>query len=167
MATPANSTVLQNIYYERKVGTAKPCYICHRPTTTVLATLKTEDFLYTCDVHLSDPASPIAPPPQASTPSAEDIRKVVADYNAREAKKKQSSTKADETEKGTKEAKPDAPSPASSVPTSTPPPRPTHKKYALHGKMFDIRKQELRRREQGVKAREVGRGLPQVPRGSF
>ncbi|ODO08290.1 hypothetical protein L198_00013 [Cryptococcus wingfieldii CBS 7118] len=159
MAAPANSAVLQNIYYERKVGTAKSCYICHRPTTTVLATLKTEDFLYTCEVHLSDPASPIAPPPQLSAPSAEDIRKVVADYNARESKKKEASGKPDEKEKDPKDAKSPspAPSPAPSVPTSTPPAQPTHKKFALHGKMFEIRKQEMRRREQGVKASEVGR----------
>ncbi|ODN72677.1 hypothetical protein L202_08116 [Cryptococcus amylolentus CBS 6039] len=167
MAAPANSAVLQNIYYERKVGTAKSCYICHRPTTTVLATLKTEDFLYTCEVHLSDPgfASPIAPPPQLSAPSAEDIRKVVADYHARDSRKKEASAKPDEKEKDPKDAKSPspAPSPAPTVPTSTPPAQPTHRKFALHGKMFEIRKQEMRRREQGVKAREVGRGLPQSP----
>lgn len=38
----------------QKVGTPRSCYICRRETTTVLATLKTEDFLYTCEVHLTD-----------------------------------------------------------------------------------------------------------------
>lgn len=39
----------------QKTATARPCYVCNRPTQTVLATIKTEDFLYTCDSHLSDP----------------------------------------------------------------------------------------------------------------
>jgi len=38
----------------QKVATAKPCYICKRPTETVLSTIKTEDFLYTCESHLGD-----------------------------------------------------------------------------------------------------------------
>ena len=38
----------------QKVATAKPCYICKRPTETVLSTIKTEDFLYTCESHLTD-----------------------------------------------------------------------------------------------------------------
>lgn len=74
---------LQNVYYERvspgrdtrmlppstistqprpvaqtdrqKIGTERPCYVCNRPTTTVLATIKAEDFIYTCESHLSDP----------------------------------------------------------------------------------------------------------------
>ncbi len=46
---------LQNVYYERKAGTARPCFVCRAGTTTVLATAGTQDFLYTCDKHLSDP----------------------------------------------------------------------------------------------------------------
>lgn len=46
------------IQKKKKVATEKPCYICHRPTVTVLATLKMEDWLYTCDGHLSDPYVP-------------------------------------------------------------------------------------------------------------
>ena len=43
----------------------------------------------------------------------------------------------------------------------------THRKFALHRQIFDMRKNEIKRREQSVKAREVGRGLPQVPKGMF
>ena len=35
-------------------GTAKGCFVCCRPTTTVLATVDTVDFLYTCNGHLND-----------------------------------------------------------------------------------------------------------------
>lgn len=44
-----------NLYYKRAVATARPCYICYKPTTTVLATIQTIDFIYVCDSHLSDP----------------------------------------------------------------------------------------------------------------
>jgi hypothetical protein len=46
----------------QKVATAKPCYICRRPTRTVLATLKTDDFVYTCDAHLTDTSAFPHPP---------------------------------------------------------------------------------------------------------
>ncbi|ORX39579.1 VPS4-associated protein 1 [Kockovaella imperatae] len=189
MASSSTSTPLQNIYYERKVATARPCYICKRPTETVLATLKTEDFLYTCDGHLSDPgfASPIAPPPSNSGPSPEDIRKVIADYHAREAKKASPTEKdAKESPQGSKNdtegkdksksVNPGAEkSPAHSVdlsnmsnlPVSTASPPSTHRKYALHRQIFDMRRAEIKRKEQGVKAKEVSKGLPQVPRGAF
>lgn len=36
------------------VGTPRACYICYKPTTTVLATANTVDFIYACDTHLSD-----------------------------------------------------------------------------------------------------------------
>jgi hypothetical protein len=44
---------------------------------------------------------------------------------------------------------------------------PSHRKFALHRQIYDMRKNEIKRKEQGVKAREVGKGLPQVPRGGF
>lgn len=46
---------LQNIYYERKAATAKACFVCRTPSTTVLATVDTKDFIYTCEKHLNDP----------------------------------------------------------------------------------------------------------------
>ncbi|AFR97261.2 hypothetical protein C343_05406 [Cryptococcus neoformans C23] len=187
MASPAlqKPTItgpLQNIYYERKVATEKPCYICHRPTVTVLATLKMEDWLYTCDGHLSDPGfASLIPPTTASPtpvrPSSEDIRKVVAEYKAREAEKSKSAGGKDKggeggskvQDKGKDKGKESPKSPASPAPASTPTPTPTptHRKFALHRAIFDMRRNELKRREMGVKAREVGKGLPQVPRTGF
>ncbi|KGB76690.2 hypothetical protein CNBG_2528 [Cryptococcus deuterogattii R265] len=180
---PTTPGPLQNVYYERKVATEKPCYICHRPTTTVLTTLKMEDWLYTCDGHLSDPgfASLIPPPTPASStptkPSAEDIRKVVTEYQARESAKSKSAAERDkedgsgykDQDKKKEKDKESPKSPASPTPASTPTPAPTptHRKFALHRAIFDMRRNELKRREMGVKAREVGRGLPQVPRTGF
>ncbi len=39
----------------KAVGTAKACYVCFKPTTTVLATINTTDFVYVCNNHLTDP----------------------------------------------------------------------------------------------------------------
>lgn len=111
-------------------------------------------------------------PPTQSGPSPEDIKKVIADYHVREAKKAEAAKeqgKEDEKEKeGSKDAKdqkvveiPSSPS----IPVTSPPA--SHRKFALHRQIFDMRKSELRRRDQGNKAREVGKGLPQVPRGMF
>nr|XP_019043116.1 hypothetical protein I302_08827 [Kwoniella bestiolae CBS 10118]OCF22046.1 hypothetical protein I302_08827 [Kwoniella bestiolae CBS 10118] len=175
----ASSSNLQNIYYERKTGTARPCYICNRPTTTVLATIKTEDYLYTCEGHLTDSgfASPIPTPASTSGPSADDIKKVIADYHQREARKNTKDDKdkdkdkdkkddkdkdkdKDEQEKEEKKEKPSSgPSPSTpSIPTSSTPQPPTHRKFQLHRHIFEMRKNELRRKEQGNKAKEVSRG---------
>ncbi|KAG5726396.1 hypothetical protein E4T56_gene3919, partial [Termitomyces sp. T112] len=43
-----------NVYYKRTTATAKGCYVCYKPTTTVLATVGATDFVYTCPVHLTD-----------------------------------------------------------------------------------------------------------------
>ncbi|OCF44735.1 hypothetical protein I317_01425 [Kwoniella heveanensis CBS 569] len=175
------SAQLQNIYYERKTGTPRPCYICNRPTQTVLSTLKTEDFLYTCDGHLTDPASPIAPSAAATTgPTADDIKKVISDYHSREARKANKDKDKDQSKDGDGEkdrdkdgAKKNLGSPSTStpstptVPVASTPPVPTHKKFALHRHIFEMRKTELRRKEQGAKAKEVSKGMPQVPRTSF
>ncbi|WVR04923.1 hypothetical protein IAU60_001935 [Kwoniella sp. DSM 27419] len=174
------AATLQNVYYERKTGTPRPCYICHRPTQTVLATLTTDDFVYTCEGHLSDPASPIAPViPPVATPSPEDIKRVVSEYQAREARKKGKeddkgggSKKGGSEDGGSKEGKGSAspaPTPTPTAAATSPPSAaaPTHKKYQLHRHIFEMRRAEQRKKEQGVKAREVSRGLPQVPRTGF
>ncbi|OCF55062.1 hypothetical protein L486_07172 [Kwoniella mangroviensis CBS 10435] len=174
----ASSSQLQNIYYERKTGTPRPCYICNRPTTTVLATLKTEDFLYSCDGHLTDSASPIPTPASTPGPSADDIKKVIADYHQREARKSDKGDKDKDKDKGKDEQEkekgndvkvvdsPKSPS-TPSIPTSSTPQNPTHRKFQLHRHIFEMRKNELRRKEQGNKAKEVSKGLPQVPRTAF
>ncbi|KAF7589140.1 hypothetical protein BBP40_004710 [Aspergillus hancockii] len=47
---------LQNIYHLRRVAdtAAKSCYICHKPSSSVLITSDNKDFFYTCPVHLKD-----------------------------------------------------------------------------------------------------------------
>ncbi|WRT66825.1 uncharacterized protein IL334_003788 [Kwoniella shivajii] len=180
----ATSSNLQNVYYERKTGTPKSCYICRKPTTTVLATLKIEDFLYTCEGHLTDPASPISPPAATSGPSADDIKKVISDYQSREARKfskieekdkDKDQEKKDEKgeidkikEKDKDQDKPKSPEASTpSIPTASTPVSPTHRKFALHRHIFEMRKNDIRKREQGIKAKEVSKGLPQVPRTAF
>ncbi|KAK4683779.1 hypothetical protein P7C73_g6447, partial [Tremellales sp. Uapishka_1] len=172
MSSPGHP--LQNIYYERKTGSARPCYICRRPTQTVLSTLKTEDFVYTCDGHLTDPGFatliPIPVPAQSPGPSSEDIRKVVSDYEARKTKATADGNKNKDEKSDKEKEKPAKPAPipvpvASPVPALAP--TPSHRKFALHRSIFDMRKAEIRRREQGVKAKEVSKGLPQVPRTAF
>ena len=115
----------------------------------------------------ADPsASPIAPPPTPSGPSEDEIKKVISDYHAKEAKKKDS---AGEDKKGGKEEEKEKEkeggrkaSPPLSIPgippAGSPGPAAGHKKYALHRQIFDMRRAEIKRKEQGVKAREVGRG---------
>ncbi|KAF2692246.1 DUF1742-domain-containing protein [Lentithecium fluviatile CBS 122367] len=47
---------LQNTWHHRKVseGSGKACWICYKPTTSVLITPDSKDFFYTCVGHLSD-----------------------------------------------------------------------------------------------------------------
>ncbi|BEJ00097.1 hypothetical protein CcaverHIS631_0411390 [Cutaneotrichosporon cavernicola] len=187
--------MFQNVYYERKVGTSQPCYVCRRPTTTVLATLKTEDFLYTCQGHLTDVATLIAAP---SGPSADDIRKVVDEYRARETRRTETKAEKDDKddkdkdkEKKEKESggllsylpslpgfgheekessspkSPRSPAPVTPVNVPSSPAPPAHRKFALHRAIFSSRQGELARKAQTARAKEVSKTLPQAPRGSF
>ncbi|KAK3216259.1 hypothetical protein GRF29_8g2753962 [Pseudopithomyces chartarum] len=47
---------LKNIWHHRKVadGSAKACWICYKPSTSVLITPDNKDFFYICIGHLSD-----------------------------------------------------------------------------------------------------------------
>lgn len=95
---------------------------------------------------------------------------MVAEYKAREAEKSKSAGGKDkggeggskDQDKGKDRGKESPKSPASPAPASTPTPTPTptHRKFALHRAIFDMRRNELKRREMGVKAREVGKGKP-------
>ncbi|KAL1666774.1 VPS4-associated protein 1 [Schizophyllum commune] len=97
-----------NVYYKRAVATAKGCYVCYKPTTTVLATINTTDFLYTCPAHLTDPnfATQIQSTPSASkgAVSAEEIARVKAEYEEKQKRKQQKDGKAKEGEKPTSES---------------------------------------------------------------
>lgn len=133
-----------------------------------------------------------APPPG---PTQEDIRKVVSEYQAREARRTAAQAKKDD-EKDDKDkekkgllgsalemgsklisgspsedgAKSPASAPGTPAGDMTGVPSSnvtTHNKYALHRHIFDARRNDLRRKEMNKKAKETAQGLPQVPRGSF
>ncbi len=103
--------------------------------------------------------------PATASPSPAEIAKVVEEHKAREARKAEKAKaesvdkdkdkdKDKESVKDTKDA-----SPAPSTPAAnTTPAGPSHRKYELHRSIFTMRQRELRQREQGVKAREVGKG---------
>ncbi|KAE8150159.1 VPS4-associated protein 1 [Aspergillus avenaceus] len=47
---------LQNVYHLRRVAdtAARSCYICHKPSSSVLITPDNKDHFYVCPVHLKD-----------------------------------------------------------------------------------------------------------------
>lgn len=47
---------LQNVWHLRRVAdtAARACYICHKPSSSVLITPDNKDFFYVCPVHLKD-----------------------------------------------------------------------------------------------------------------
>ncbi|KAJ7873277.1 DUF1742-domain-containing protein [Mycena olivaceomarginata] len=176
-----------NLYYKRTAGTPKPCYICYKDTTTVLATINTVDFLYTCVVHLSDPG--FASPKPAL--SQEDIGKVVAEWEDRQKRKKEKE-KADKEKAEKEKAEKDKDSKATDkdskdkdkakdkagndstdslkVPGSLSPKSPstaTHERYTLHRDMFSLRQGEHRKRRQAAQAKELAPRLPGAPRGTL
>ena len=166
------------------MGTPRACYICNKPTTTVLATINTVDFVYTCDSHLTDTgfASRVGdsatPPPAKPDVSADEIAKVKEEYEERQ-KRKQKKDKEKDKEKGDeKDAKgkgkddskdkKDAKK-ATSPPASTPSPAPTvttgiHQRYTLHRDIFALRLAEHRRRRQSAQAQALAPRLPGAPR---
>jgi len=112
-------------------------------------------------------ASQINPPPVVTGPTPEDIRKVVAEHQAKESRKsKNTDTEKDKDkdkdkdkkkeDKESPKPKPTSPALVPAIPTS--PPVASHRKFALHRQVFDMRKAEIKRREQGVKAKEVSKG---------
>ena len=115
-------------------------------------------------------SSLVTPPPVvAPGPSPEDVRKVIADYQARESKKAESTKSSsdtkdkDDNEKTKESSTPPPPTPVPvPVPTpaaiASPQPTSTHRKFALHRSIFEMRKSELKRREQAGKAKEVSKG---------
>ncbi|KZT12880.1 DUF1742-domain-containing protein [Laetiporus sulphureus 93-53] len=181
-----------NLYYKRAVATARPCYVCHKPTTTVLATIQTVDFIYVCDTHLSDPgfASQVADASDGlggsgakAGLSPEEIAKVKREWEERQKKKqekekeKEKGTDKDgkagqDTDEGEKKGKEGSKSPTSvpgslssgSTTPSTPAVKPSHQRYTLHRDIFAMRLAEHRKRKQAAQARELAPRLPGAPR---
>ncbi|KAJ7774217.1 VPS4-associated protein 1 [Mycena maculata] len=171
-----------NLYYKRTAGTPRPCFVCYKPTTTVLATIGTVDFLYACPTHLTDPgfASPFVDPEAAGkpAPSQEDIGKVIADWEDRQKRKKEKEDKQKaEKEKEDKEkadakddkgkAKEDSLKVPGSLFPSPKPSTPTHERFTLHRDMFAMRQGEHRKRRQTAQAKDLAPRLPGAPRGTF
>ncbi|KAL7413035.1 AAA-ATPase Vps4-associated protein 1-domain-containing protein [Mrakia frigida] len=157
-----------NRYYQRTAGTARPCFICFRESTTVLSTFNTTDFLYVCPGHLLDRGfatlltPPSAPPsPASSGPSKEEIAKVIADYERKKSKGKDK----DEDKKDKKEEPASAPFLTPSVPAAPPPP--SHPVYELHRDYWALRQSEMKKRDNLVKAKAVSKDLPRVPASAF
>ncbi|EIN10374.1 DUF1742-domain-containing protein [Punctularia strigosozonata HHB-11173 SS5] len=178
-----------NCYYKRTAGTSKPCYVCYRPTTTVLSTANTVDWVYTCDGHLKDPgfASPLddgaVTPAQKAGLSAEEIAQVTKEWEERQKRKQQKAKEKEKEDKGDdkkdddtdkdKNEKPKerdsskssasaSPKPPGSAATS-PSPTPSHAKYALHRDVFAMRQHEHRKRRQAAQAKELAPRLPSAP----
>jgi len=169
-----------NLYYKRTTGTPKACYVCYKPSTTVLATLNTTDFFYTCDTHLTDPGFATIVKSEndgKSTLSAEEIAKVKKEWEEAqkrkeekeaETKKKAEEAKDTKSTEGETSSKPTK-KPVSVPGTWTPPPpaSPTHQKYILHRDMFSLRQSEHRRRRQAAQAKSLAPRLPGAPRGDL
>ncbi|CAE6522947.1 unnamed protein product [Rhizoctonia solani] len=153
------SAPFANLYYKRAVATPRTCYICSKPTTTVLSTQPVVDFIYTCDTHLSDTGFVTLQAPSASpTPSAsaEEIARIKSEWEAKQKKKQEQAgndkkdgedKKDDEKKDGDKDKvvslKPASPAPVASGSTT-----PKHDKYALHRQFYTMRLTDHRRRRQ-------------------
>lgn len=159
--------------------------MCFRPTTTVLATLNTTDFLYTCDGHLTDRgfATLIEPPPEASTAAAsetkkvsdEEIRRIREEWEERQkrAKEKEKAAAGNGDDNQSKDPatktpppKPHPPPPSPiPVPGSSTPTKLTHQRYVLHRDVWSMRLTEHKKKRQATAVKEVAPRLPMTPRG--
>ncbi|KAH6915176.1 VPS4-associated protein 1 [Coprinopsis sp. MPI-PUGE-AT-0042] len=163
-----------NIYYKRAVATAKSCYVCYRPTTTVLATINTVDFLYACPGHLTDSnfATRIADETSKPAVPPKEIEKIKKEWEEKQKKKAEKAQAADKEEKkkedGKTEESPKEPakSPSSSTVSTPGAAKAGHEKYSLHRDFYAMRQQEHKKRRQAAQAKELAPRLPGVPIGS-
>jgi hypothetical protein len=176
-----SSPSLQSDSPVETTATPKACFVCYKPTNTVLATINTVDFLYTCPIHLTDPnfASPLGDSgdglgggSRKMGLSAEEIAKVKEEWEERqkqklEKEKAKQKEKMDEKEKtGEKEKKDNVKETESRTLTPTPP-LPTHQRFTLHRDFFAMRLSEHRKRRQMVQVKELAPRLPGAPRGGL
>lgn len=165
-----------NLYYKRTTATAKACYICYKPTTAVLATIDTSDFLYTCATHLSDHgfATRVLEPESEHKIgiSIEEIAKLREEWEEKQRRKKEKAEKDKTVDEGEKKENDGKSEKSSKVPGSLPTsgslsPRPTHEKYILHRDIFALRVSEHRRRRQTSQAKDLAPRLPGAPSSSL
>lgn len=163
------------VYLKQTTATAKQCFICYRPTTTVLATINAVDFLYTCDGHLKDRgfASKIDLPSGSGEEkpkvNEEEIRRVKEEWEEKQRLKEKAKDedKDKDKDKASKEASskskstPPAPTPMPVVSTT---PKPTHERYVLHRDIWAMRLAEHKKRRQTTAVKQVAPRLPIAPR---
>lgn len=90
---------LPNIWHHRKVaeGSAKACWICYKPSTSVLITPDNKDFFYICVGHLKDRAFCQADADEVAAAAAKktkeeldrEIEKVKQEYEEKQKRKKE------------------------------------------------------------------------------
>jgi AAA-ATPase Vps4-associated protein 1 len=175
-------------------ATSRACYVCSKPTTICLATTNAIDFLYACEAHLSDTgfATELVDPGAAAAAakeaaSKEEIERIKAEWEAKEARKKgkdkgKDKDKDSKAKSGGKDAGGEAemeegggkkgaksPSPSATSPTAacSGAATPTHKRYSLHRDFFTMRQAEHRRKKQTKQMQELAPRLPGAPRGSI
>ncbi|KAE8364821.1 VPS4-associated protein 1 [Aspergillus caelatus] len=119
------SGLFQNIYHLRRVAdtAAKACYVCHKPSSSVMITpdnklgwygtalvTSLKDFFYICPIHLKDRhfCSPIVDTEEEEKKKkeealAKEIEKVKKEYEERQKKKKEKSKEKKSDEESKKE----------------------------------------------------------------
>ncbi|KAJ7638529.1 DUF1742-domain-containing protein [Roridomyces roridus] len=167
-----------NLYFKRTAATPRPCWICHKPTTVVLSTLKNEDFIYSCATHLTDPgfATPHVDEAAKAAPSQEDVGKAIAEWEDRQKRKQEKEKEKEkdaEKEKEKEKLKDEGKSKEASNPdlpgTFTPksPVQPTHERFVLHRDVFSMRKDEHRKKKNASQAKALAPRLPGAPRSTI
>ena len=146
--------------------------MCNRETRTVL--WNPQDWLYTCDTHLTDPGfatlvvdpAPAAPITKPAL-SEEELKKIKEEWEERQKKKKDAAAASKDGEPKKDDAKPEAMEnkmPPAQLFTS-PNAEPTHQKYTLHRQIFGMRVNALKKKQLASQAKAVAPRLPIVPRG--
>ncbi|KAJ9243750.1 hypothetical protein DTO169E5_2379 [Paecilomyces variotii] len=100
---------LPNVWHLRRVAdsSAKACYICYKPSTSVLITPDNKDFFYVCPAHLKDRGfcSPIVDSEKEAAKKKEEelaleIEKVKKEYEEKQRRKKEKEDKEKKNDKG-------------------------------------------------------------------
>ncbi|KAJ5610374.1 hypothetical protein N7510_007093 [Penicillium lagena] len=107
--------LLTNVYHLRRVAdtSEKACFICYKPTTSVMITPDNKDFFYVCPAHLQDRhfCSPIVNAEAEAArrkeeEMAHEIEKVKKEYEEKQRRKKEREKKSGkEDDKKEKDAK--------------------------------------------------------------
>jgi hypothetical protein len=178
-------------------ATSRACYVCSKPTAVCLATTNATDFLYACEAHLSDSgfATELVDPGAAAAAAAvakeavskEEIARIKAEWEAKEARRKakdkdkdkDTKTKSDgkdvggEAEmeeggkKGAKSPSPSGTTSPTAAGSGSGAATPTHKRYSLHRDFFAMRQAEHRRKKQTKQTQELVPRFPGAPHGSI